>query len=199
MKSSILFSLIVFFCIGLLRSPPAAIARSWEIDKEHTNFYFSVDHIYSKVQGRFKDYQGSIIFDPDNLDSSEISFEIKVKSVDTGLSKRDRHLRSKDFFDSSKYPLITFTSTRITRAGENMYTINGTLMIKDVVAEIEFPLTFQGSSDHPFLKDTEVAGFNGRLSLDRLAYNVGTGHYYEIGAVGKSIDILVTIEVIGKK
>ena len=199
MKNSMLFSLVVFLCIGLYNSPPAANARIWEIDKEHTNFYFSVDHIYSKVQGRFKDYEGKIIFDPDNLDSSEISFEIKVKSVDTGLSKRDRHLRSKDFFDSSKYPLMTFTSKNFSKAGENTYTVSGTLTIKDVTSEIEFPLTYAGSSDHPFLKNTEVAGFNGRLSLDRLAYNVGTGHYYEIGAVGKTVDILVTIEVLGKK
>jgi len=199
MHKNVLFSLLALFFIGINAAPTEVIARSWEIDKEHTNFYFSVDHIYSKVQGRFKDYEGSIRFDPDNLDSSEISFKIKVKSIDTGLSKRDRHLRSKDFFDSSKYPLITFTSASISKTGENAYTIGGTLTIKDVASEIELPLSYEGSSDHPFLEDTEVAGFNGRLSLDRLAYNVGTGHYYTTGAVGKTVDILVTIEVLGKQ
>lgn len=199
MHKKALFSLLALFFIGISVAPLEAVARSWEIDEEHTNFYFSVDHIYSKVQGRFKDYEGNIRFNPDNLDSSEISFTIEVKSIDTGLSKRDRHLRSKDFFDSSKYPLITFTSTSISKTGENAYTIGGTLTIKDVTSQIVFPLSYEGSSDHPFLKDTEVAGFNGQLSLDRLAYNVGTGHYYTIGAVGKTVDILVTIEVLREK
>ena len=45
----------------------------------------------------------------------------------------------------------------------------------------------------------EVAGFNGRLTLDRLAYKVGDGKYYLMGAVGKDVDILVTIEVLRKK
>jgi len=194
-----LFHLIVFFLLGLTGSSLLAAARSWEIDKEHTNFYFSVDHIYAKVQGRFTDFKGTIIFDPDKLEESVISFSIKVKSIDTGISKRDRHLLSKDFLDASSYPLITFTSSNITKDGKNTYSIKGKLTIKGVSSELILPLTFEGVKNHPFSKGSEVAGFNGRVSLDRLAYNVGDGKYYKMGAVGKDIDILVTVEALGKK
>lgn len=191
--------LALFFLLGLIGSPLSAEVRSWEIDKEHTNFYFSIDHIYAKVQGRFTDYKGSVLFDPDNLQESNISFEIKVKSLDTGISKRDRHVLSKDFFDASAYPLMTFSSSSISKAGENMYTVKGELTIKDVTSELSFPLTYEGVRDHPFSKGSEVAGFNARLSLDRLAYTVGDGKYYKMGAVGKDVDILVTIEALSKK
>jgi len=194
-----LFHLIVFFLLGLTGSSLLAAARSWEIDKEHTNFYFSVDHIYAKVQGRFTDFKGTIIFDPDKLEESVISFSIKVKSIDTGISKRDRHLLSKDFLDASSYPLITFTSSNITKDGKNTYSIKGKLTIKGVSSELILPLTFEGVKNHPFSKGSEVAGFNGRVSLDRLAYKVGDGKYYKMGAVGKDIDILVTVEALGKK
>jgi len=199
MKKNMLFHLIVFFLLGLTGSSLLAAARSWEIDKEHTNFYFSVDHIYAKVQGRFTDFKGTIIFDPDKLEESVISFSIKVKSIDTGISKRDRHLLSKDFLDASSYPLITFTSSNITKDGKNTYSIKGKLTIKGVSSELILPLTFEGVKNHPFSKGSEVAGFNGRVSLDRLAYKVGDGKYYKMGAVGKDIDILVTVEALGKK
>lgn len=194
-----LFYLIVIFLLGLIGSPLLAAARSWEIDKEHTNFYFSIDHIYSKVQGRFSNFKGTIVFDPDDLGESAISFSIKVKSIDTGIGKRDKHVLSKDFLDASKYPLITFVSSNITKEGKNTYNIKGTLTIKGVSSELIVPLTFEGVKNHPFSKGSEVAGFNGRVSLDRLAYNVGDGKYYKMGAVGKDIDILVTIEALRKK
>jgi polyisoprenoid-binding protein YceI len=193
------FLLIVVFLTGLTASPLQAEVRSWEIDKEHTNFYFSVDHIYAKVQGRFTDFRGDFLFDPDNLKDSRIFFEIKVKSVDTGISKRDRHLLSEDFLDASRYPLIAFSSSSITRAGNNTYDVHGTLTIKGVSSEVILPLAYGGMKDHPLSSGMEVAGFNGRLTLDRLAYKVGDGKYYRMGAVGKDVDILVTIELLYKK
>ncbi|NNK96293.1 MAG: YceI family protein [Desulfobacterales bacterium] len=199
MHKNTLVPLIVVFLVGLIASSLQAEVRPWKIDEDHTNFYFSVDHIYSKVQGRFTDYKGTLVFDPDNLKDSEFSFEIKIKSVDTGIGKRDRHLRSADFFDASKYPLMTFTSNRITKAEGNTYNVNGTLTIKDVSTELVLPLTFEGIRENPLAPDMEVAGFNGRLTLDRLAYDVGDGKYYKMGAVGKDVDILVTIEALRKK
>jgi polyisoprenoid-binding protein YceI len=199
MNKKMLFPLVVVFLVGLIVSPLYAEVRSWEIDKEHTNFYFSVDHIYAKVQGRFTDFKGTFLFDPDNLDDSEISFEIKVKSVDTGNSKRDKHLLSEDFFYASEYPLITFVGNNITKAGENIYNVKGKLTIRGVSSDLVLPLTYGGTKDHPLSPGMVVAGFNGRVILDRLAYNVGDGKYYKMGAVGKDVDILVTLEVLHKK
>ena len=199
MNKKMLFSLVLAVLVGLFGSPRHAEARSWEIDKEHTNFYFTVDHIYAKVRGRFTDFTGTLLFDPDNLKDSKISFEIKVKSIDTGIGKRDRHLLSDDFLDASKYPLITFTSTSITKAEGNTYNVKGTLTIKDVSSELILPLTYGGKKDNPMAPNMEVTGFNGHLTLDRLAYTVGDGKYYTMGVVGKEVDILVTIEALGKK
>lgn len=199
MNNKMLFQFVVLFVIGLIGSPSSGVARIWEIDKELTNFCFSVQHIYSKVHRRFTDCKGFILFDPDNLKESKISFETKVKSIDTGISKRDRHSRSKDFLNSSKYPLNSFAGSTISKAGENSYNVNGKLTIKGVSTEVILPLRNEGSKDHPFLEGTEVSGFNGQLSIDRLDYEVGDEKYYQMGGVGKDVDILVTIEVLRKK
>jgi polyisoprenoid-binding protein YceI len=128
-----------------------------------------------------------------------MSFEIKVKSVDTGIGKRDKHLLSDDFLDASKYPLITFACTSITKAEGSTYNVKGTLTIKGVPYELILPLTYGGKKDNPMAPGMEVTGFNGQLTLDRLAYKVGNGKYYTMGVIGKDVDILVTIEALRKK
>lgn len=198
-SKKLLFHLVVVFLLGAIGSPLQAAVRPWEIDKEHTNFYFTVDHVYAKVRGRFTDFSGTFLFDPNDLKDSKISFEIKVKSVDTGISKRDKHVLSADFLDASKYPIMTFTSNSITQTGERTYNVNGTFTIKGASYDLTFPLTYEGMKDHPLLPGMEVSGFNSHFTLDRLAYKVGDGKYYRMGAVGKDVDVLLTIEALRKK
>jgi polyisoprenoid-binding protein YceI len=192
---------LFFLLLAFVLSAPSAFAaaRVWELDKAHSNFYFRVDHIYSKVQGRFGDYTGEIAFDPQNLADSRFYFEIKTASIDTDVEKRDRHLQSSDFFDSGKYPLMTFTSSRITDAGNGRYEVQGIFKVKGVEYELTLPLVLAGMKDHPAVKDKEVIGFNGELTIDRLAYKIGSGKFYDMGLVGKDVEILVTLEGLSDK
>nr|WP_320012487.1 YceI family protein [uncultured Desulfobulbus sp.] len=176
-----------------------AQARSWAVDAVHSNVYFSIDHIFSKVHGRFADVETTLVFDPENLQASSLSYIIKVDSVDTGEPKRDKHLLSSDFFDGSKYKTITFTSKSITDAGNGLYNVSGTLLIKGKSHAVVLPLKLAGVKEHPAAKGKEVIGFNGILSLDRLALNVGSGVFYSMGLIGKDVEVLVTIEALSDK
>ena len=185
--------------ILLLFSLTSALARSWEIDKAHTNFYFTVDHIFSKVRGVFNEYTGEIVFDPDNLAGSRFYFEIKVDSINTNIAKRDKHLQSPDFFDAGQFPLLTFESKTITDKGEGRYDVAGVFTVKGVSYDLVLPLQLAGVKEHPAVRGKDVAGFNGTLTIDRLAYKIGTGKFYDLGVVGKNVDILVTIEALSEK
>ena len=175
-----------------------AKATAWELDEAHAYIYFTVEHIFSKVRGHFEDFSAKIHFDPDNLAESSFYFEIEVDSIDTYLGKRDRHLRSEDFFHEKKYPKIFFQSKKITAAGETSYNVDGTLTIKGKEYDFTLPLTLAGVADHPMVKGARVAGFNSEFTLDRLEYGVGSGKYYDMGVVGKDVELLVTIEVLHK-
>jgi polyisoprenoid-binding protein YceI len=98
-------------------------------------FYFSIDHIYSTVRGHFDKFEGTVMFSPDDLANSRFDFEVEIDSVNTNNSKRDRHLNSADFFDSKKFPTMTFKSRAIKHVKDNQYTVEGTLTIKDVSKE----------------------------------------------------------------
>ena len=160
-------------------------ARSWEVDKAHSAIYFSIDHIFSKTRGHFNEFDIKTNFDPAQLD--------------TNITKRDKHLLSADFFDSGKFPQMTFTSTKITDEGDGLYNVVGTLNVKDKDYDLTLPLKLVGVTEHPAKKGTDVAGFNGTVMLDRLTHGVGTGKFYDMGVVGKDVEVLVTLELLSDR
>ncbi len=198
MKKIILFLSLVLLFIFSVQNINAAI-KSWELDTAHSNFYFSVDHIFSKVNGHFDAYSGEIAFDPNDLENSKMAFTIKVKSINTNNGKRDKHLLSKDFFDAQKFPTLIFVSSKITKTSENHYDVHGMFTVKGESYDLVIPLELVGIKDHPMEKNKEVAGFSGRLTIDRLAYGIGTGKFVDYGVVGKDVDIFISLEVLSNK
>jgi polyisoprenoid-binding protein YceI len=191
----------ILFALLLLSTlvPLQASAQQWQLDAVHTNFFFAVKHTYATVRGQFMDFSGDVYFDPDNPAKSRFDFVIKVNSIDTKVSKRDTHLRSPDFFDAAKYPEITFKSSRVSRGGDNIYIVEGTLTIKDVSRDLALEFVYHGQKENPLKAGEIVAGLDTTLAIDRLEYHVGDGKFYKMGIVGKDIDILFTVELLREK
>lgn len=189
----------VFLCALIFSTQPAAAAAKWTIDPPHSSIYFGVQHIYSTVRGTFEDFEATVAFDPDDLAGSRFDFAVEVDSINTGNSKRDGHLNSADFFDSRQYPNMTFESTSIKHVKDDQYVVEGKMTVKDVTKTVSVPFTLLGVKANPFDDKAEVAGFEARMTIDRLAYHVGGGKYYDMGVVGKDVDVLVTLEVTRKK
>lgn len=171
-------------------------AQSWNLDKAHSNVYFSVDHIYSKVNGHFNEFTTDISFDPEDLEGSKFDFEIQVSSINTNIGKRDKHLQSGDFFDAAAFPKMSFKSSKIADKGNGMYDVAGTLTVKEKDYDLTLPLKLEGVKEHPAKKGTNVVGFNGRVTIDRLVHGVGSGKFYEMGVVGKDVDVFVSLELL---
>lgn len=190
-------NIYVIFILTLLFSVTTnsyAAAPQWKIDPAHSGIYFGVTHIYATVEGFFNEFEGLIEFDPANLKESRFDFSVTVKSINTNNSKRDGHLQSGDFFDVGKYPQMTFTSTSITHTSGDRYDVDGVLSIKDVSQNVTVPVTFFGTKPHPANPKLQVAGFEARMNIDRLAYHVGSGKFYQMGLVGKEVNVLISIE-----
>src|SRR5574338_191226 len=87
---------------------------TWQLDPAHSSVEFSVKHMMmTTVRGRFKSVQATLTGDRDHPDLAGVEASIDAASIDTGVSDRDGHLRSPDFFDAERYPRITFKSTKI--------------------------------------------------------------------------------------
>ncbi|MGA6925352.1 MAG: YceI family protein, partial [Desulfosarcina sp.] len=191
---SLVNGVFVSMCALIFSIQPAAAASQWTIDPAHSSIYIGVQHIYSTVRGSFETFNATVAFDPDDLTGSRFDFTVEVDSINTGNTKRDGHLNSDDFFDSKKYPEMTFESTSIKHIKDNRYVVEGKMTVKDVTQTVSVPFTLLGVTTNPFDDKTEVAGFEAHMTIDRLTYHVGSGKYYDMGVVGKDVDVLITLE-----
>jgi polyisoprenoid-binding protein YceI len=198
MKPIVRFSAVFLFAL-LFSSQAIAAAPQWELDPAHSGIYFGVNHIYSTTRGYFEDFKGTVMFSPDDLAGSRFDFEVDVKSINTGNSKRDGHLNSADFFDSKQFPTMSFKSTAVKHVKDNQYLVEGNMTVKDVSETVSVPFTLLGVKTHPFDDKSEVAGLEARMTVDRLAYHVGGGKFVDMGVVGQEVDVLITLEVTRKK
>ena len=198
MKTVLKFS-AVFMLVLIFSTSAIAAAPQWELDPAHSGIYFGIDHIYSTVRGYFEDFKGTVMFSPDDLAGSRFDFEVDVKSINTRHSKRDSDLNSANFFDSKKFPTMTFKSSAVKHVKDNQYIVEGEMTVKDVTKSISVPFVFMGVKDFPFDDKKEVAGFEAQLTIDRLAYHVGGGKFYDMGTLGKEVDVLISLEALRNK
>lgn len=192
-----ILSVSLFFMAFVIQ--PSFAGSEWKIDTAHSGIYFEINHIYAATRGYFEKYDGKVIFDPNNLSSSKFDFKVKVKSINTGNRQRDGHIQTEEFFYSKKYPEMTFKSASIRQVEGDQYIAKGTMTVKDISKTISVPFTFFGIKPNPFDKKSVVAGFEARMTIDRLEYNVGNGQYYEMGTIGKDVEVLLSFEAIKKK
>ena len=183
--------------VALSLSAPAmgATPQSWKFDPDHSNFYFTIDHIYSKVRGSFGKYTGEVVFDPENLAASKLHFVVQTASIDTGIGQRDEHLKSADFFEAGKYPTMEFTSTSI-NLKDGVYEAKGEALVKGKKYPLTIPFTYFAPKEHPMMAGTQVMGLNAELPIDRLVYGIGDEKM--LAVVGQKADVLITLELLDK-
>lgn len=190
MKKAILL-VLTFVLFGI--NP--VMANEWKMDPAHSSINFSIKHVFSTVSGNFSEFTGQVIFNPEQLEKSKFDFTVNVDSINTGISKRDNHLRSGDFFDAGKFPNISFQSTGITHKEGTDYLLKGKMTIRDVTKDIEVTLTYWGEKQNPFNEKEVVTGFDTRFSIARLDYGVGNGKFLKMGVVGGEVDIFTSLEM----
>jgi polyisoprenoid-binding protein YceI len=153
------------FAVMFVATVASADSAEWAVDPSHSRVGFSVSHmVVSSVSGRFKDVTAKVALDDADLTKSQIDITIKADSIDTDEPKRDAHLKSPDFFDSAKFPTLTFHSTKIVRGGKG-FKLTGDLKIRDVTKSVTLDGTLSKPVNNPFVagKQIRAAVFEGKI------------------------------------
>jgi len=145
---------------------------SWKIDEGH-----SVKFSGTEVEGIFKEMNGDINFDEQDLANSNFSVALNVASINTGNGTKNKHAVSEKWFDAETYPKITFTSSKISKSATG-YQVEGTLEMHGVKKQITIPFSFSGNT------------FKGNLKVNRLDYGVGT-----MKGMSKKVSNEIAIEI----
>jgi len=174
-------------------------AAEYTIDKDHSHAGFQVRHIVAKLQGEFKEFDGSFSFDEKNLADATGTFTVKAASINTNHVKRDAHLRSPDFFDVEKFPDLTFVSKKVTSAGGKKYSLAGDLTIHGVTRPVTFEMEYLGSDKTPM--GERHAGFSATLKINRKDFGIVWNKVLDSGGllIGEDVDIDIQVEGIEKK
>ena len=168
-------------------------ADKYTADPSHSSIGFAVRHmVVSKVKGYFNEYTATILYDDKDITKSSTEVTIKTASVDTRDAKRDEHLRTPDFFDSAKYPEITFKSKRIEKSGEGFVAV-GDLTMRGVTKEISIQFTFSGVVTDPW-GNTRL-GLSGGTKLNRQDYGISWSKSLDTGGLVVADDVEIAIEI----
>jgi polyisoprenoid-binding protein YceI len=179
--------------ITLVGAQALADTTDWAIDPAHTHVGFTVPHmVVSEVDGEFKTFSGKVALDEKDPTKSQLDFSIDVASVNTDAPDRDKHLRSPDFFDAEKFPKITFTSKKITKAGKG-YKVKGDLTIRGVTKEVTLDATLSEAIQNPWGKLVRAAHVTGKVK--RQDFGVSWNKSLDKGGVVVGDDVTIDIKL----
>ena len=170
----------------------AIAAGDYRIDPSHSVIGFSIRHFeLSLVRGRFKDFTGTIHYDTD-VTKSSVEFTAKVESIDTGVTGRDNHLRTADFFDVVKFPEMTFKSTKVEKKG-NSYLLHGDFTLKGVTKQISLPFSIVGA-----IKDNRGNmrfGVAAETKINRRDYGITWGAKMPNGGLNVADEVVIDLQL----
>ena len=166
----------------------------YKIDPMHSIIGFAIRHLeINWVEGRFKDFTGTIHYDESDIAKSSVEFTAKIESIDTGVEPRDKHLRTADFFEAEKYPEMTFKSTRVERKGKNGGVLYGDFTLKGVTKQVSLPFTITGAIKDPW--GNTRFGINARTVINRRDYGITWGKPLEGGGLDVGNEVTINLQL----
>jgi polyisoprenoid-binding protein YceI len=168
----------------------------YKIDTRHSRIGFKVHQYLGVTNGKFKKFSGTIDLDRDHPENSSVTAKIDVRSIDTGIRKRDDHLRSAEFFDVGKFPEIAFKSRSVKQTGQQSGDIVGDFTMHGVTKPITLhvkllsPLGDEAAMRHSRWEVTTAP-------LKRRDFGLMFGSSAEaVSGIGQEVAINIEIEAV---
>jgi polyisoprenoid-binding protein YceI len=169
--------------------PAAAEMQSYTIDPQHTKPTYEVMHLgYSIQRGRFDKTSGKITLDTAAKKGSA-DITIDAASIDSGVPKLDDHLKSEDFFNVAKNPMITFKSSTFTFDGDKVKTVSGDLTMNGITKPVTLTANLFLCASHPMTKKPQCGG-DFQTTLKRSDF----GMKYAIPALADDVTLHIPVE-----
>ncbi len=169
-----------------------AQATAWKIDSAHSGVDFKIRHLgVSNVNGSFSKLVGTVYLDEKDITKSKVEAVIDTTTVNTNDAGRDKHLATPEFFDTAKYPTMTFKSTSVFKENGKLK-MTGDLTLggqtKPVTLDVDGPAAPQKG-----MRGGMVSGFSASGTLSRKDFNFG--QKYGAPILGDDVKFTIDIEM----
>ena len=183
---------LIALCIAAsLSSIAYAAPETYAIDNNHTKPRFKYNHLgFSEQESRFDTLSGSITIDR-AAKTGSVDLTIDANSVDSGYPVFNGHLKGEDFFDTAKYPTITYKSDKFKFDGDKLVGVDGDLTIKGITRPVTLTVTSFECKPHPMVKK-EACGANAVALVKRSDFNMGK----YVPAVSDEVTLSIPVEAI---
>ena len=173
----------------LVAGTAQAAPETYTIDSTHTFPSFEINHLgFSTQRGRFNKTTGNIVLDRAAKKAS-VDITIDTNSISTGFEKLENHLRSEDFFNTAKFPTITFKSTGAKFEGDKLAAVSGNLTMHGVTKPVTLAVTAFHCGMNPVYKK-DACGADAEATLKRSDFGIN----YALPAVSDQVKLLIQIE-----
>jgi polyisoprenoid-binding protein YceI len=167
-------------------------SETYTIDAGHSRIGFSIRHfVINRVHGSFTKFSGTVVYDPADVKNCSVRGVIDSESINTSNEKRDSDLRGENFFDTARYPEITFESSRVDGKNGNL-NVSGKLTLHGVSREITFPVQVSGPVKDLWGK--QRIGISGRFVINRRDFGIIYDRKLDSGEVVLSDEVEVELD-----
>jgi polyisoprenoid-binding protein YceI len=173
---------------------------NWQLDPYHTQVEFSAKHLgMMTVRGYFDEVSAVADIDPDKPEASSVDVTISTASIRTNNGVRDNDLRSSNFLEVDKYPVITFKSTGVQTAGPGHYTLTGELTIKGNSRPVSLDVTRYGEFNDPGMMGHRIS-YGAQTKINRKDFGLSFNAILDGRlVVSEEIQIIIEGELVEQK
>lgn len=183
--------ILPFTVVALMSSTVYAATETYVIETTHTKPRFEYSHFgYSTQLSRFDTATGTITLNR-AAKTGTVDVTIDAKSVNTGHALFNEHIQAEDFFDTQKYPAITFKSDKMKFDGDKLVSVDGNLTIKGISRPVTLTVTSFMCMPHPMLKK-DACGANATTQIKRSDFNMGKHTPY----VSDEVTLTIPVESV---
>jgi polyisoprenoid-binding protein YceI len=150
-------------CVAILPSVSRAEPVRFRIEPGASEITFQATSRLMNADGRFHRFAGEVTADPRGLGGARVTLIVEAASIDTGITRRDNHLRSEDFFHVERYPTISFESVALEPAGPRV-TVVGRLTMRGVTRKVRVPVDVEVTD--------QALVVRGEFALQRTDYGI---------------------------
>ena len=167
----------------------------WTVDPLDTTVGFSIRHfMVTNVRGVFEQVQGTVEYDPHRPKDTVVNIAIPVASINTRDARRDAHLRDADFFDTERFPTMSFRSTRVAVGADGRLTLTGDLCLRGITRPMVLVVSevTHEQKDH---NGTARIGASATGMIKRSDFGITYNLMLDAGGVALADEVLLSVEL----
>lgn len=166
---------------------------SYTVDNAHSRLGFTIKHMgISDFNGNFGKFETKITTSKEDFSDAVVELTADVNTINTGNEMRDGHLKSADFFETEKFPTLTFKSTSFKLVKGKNYKIEGDLTMHGITKKVTLDALHYGNAENPQNKKV-VAGFKVSGVVKRSEFGIGAG--FPAPGLSDEVNLLADLEL----